>query len=106
MIFGYLRSHGYIAFSILFVSVRYVLLFLEHNAGNGVMVNCTLHVWHQTEQEKNLSQFHDAKKYKAQKDIQEAIQLTTLDYGYDAVRGDVRRQIPNPVIDCILYVTM
>ena len=43
-------AYGYIAFSIiLFVSVRHVLLFLEHNAGNGVMVNCTLHVWHQTE---------------------------------------------------------
>ena len=42
--------YGYIASSIiLFVSVRHVLLFLEHNAGIGVMVNCTLHVWHQTE---------------------------------------------------------
>ena len=44
-------AYGYIAFSIiLFVSVRHVLLFLEHNARNGVIVtNCTLHVWHQTE---------------------------------------------------------
>ena len=43
----FMVTYGYIAFSIiLFVSVRYVLLFLEHNAGNGVMVNCTLHVWH------------------------------------------------------------
>ena len=43
-------AYGCIEFSIiLFISVRHVLLFLEHNAGNGVMVNCTLHVWHQTE---------------------------------------------------------
>ena len=43
-------TYGYIAFSIiLFVTVRHVLLFLEHNAGNDVMVNSTLHVWHQTE---------------------------------------------------------
>ena len=39
-------AYGCIEFSIiLFISVRHVLLFLEHNAGNGVMVNCTLHVW-------------------------------------------------------------
>ena len=42
--------YGYIASSIiLFVSVRHVLLFLEHNAGNDVMVNSTLQLWHQTE---------------------------------------------------------
>ena len=57
---------------ILFFSVRRVLLPLEHNTWNGVVVDRTLHVWYQSERNKNPSQFHDAQKYKAQKVVQEA----------------------------------
>ena len=62
---------------ILFVSVRHVLLFLEHNTGNGVMVNCTLHVWHQTEWEKNLSNFTMHRSTK----LKRSFKLTTLNHG-------------------------